>query len=99
MKLNTVIKLPDGRVGTICYHNLDGDGGVWGEHVFEMPQNGFGDELPEPDFMLREKRLQGRVGGEKSECVGEEYEVLSAPALIKGGADARNQGGSDAPTR
>lgn len=29
MKLNSKIKAPDGRIGTICYNNLDGVGGVW----------------------------------------------------------------------
>ena len=76
MTLNTLIKLPDGRIGTICYNCLDGAGGVWGEHVFEMPEGGFGD-LPEPEFMLRNKELEGRVGCEKSECVGEEYQILT----------------------
>lgn len=55
MKLNTRIITPDGRVGTVCYNNLDGVGGVWGEHYFEMPESGFGESLPAPDFMLREK--------------------------------------------
>jgi len=76
MKLNTIIKLPDGRIGTICYNYIDGSGGVWGKQEFKMPEGGFGD-LPEPEFMLREKELQGRVGGKDSECVGEEYERVS----------------------
>ena len=33
MKRGTIIQLPDGRVGTICYNNLDGVGGAWQEHV------------------------------------------------------------------
>jgi hypothetical protein len=74
VKLNTIIRLPDGREGTICYHNLDGDGGVWGQHTFQMPRDGFGEELPRPDFILRDKSLQGRVGF-NAECVGEEYTV------------------------
>lgn len=53
MDLNTKIKAPDGRIGTICYNNLDGVGGVWGVHQFAMPEGGFGN-LPRPDFMLRE---------------------------------------------
>lgn len=73
MRLNTKIKLPDGRVGTICYNNIDGVGGIWGEHNFEMPRSGFGD-LPEPEFMLREKLVEGRVGS--GECVGEDYEII-----------------------
>lgn len=58
MKLNTVIKLPDGRIGTTCYNHLDGWGGVWGEHWFPMPDGGFGDELPEPQFMMRGANIQ-----------------------------------------
>lgn len=81
MKLNTVIELPDGRIGTICYNNLDGRGGVWGHHTFTLPPGGFGD-LPEPDFMLREpseKEMLIRMGGHKTdvECVGSEFEVVS----------------------
>lgn len=76
MKLNTVIKLPDGRVGTICYNNLDGVGGMFGLHTFEVPDESFSDKLPEPEFMLREKEMQGRVGGKDSECVGTEYQIV-----------------------
>jgi len=78
MKLNTIVELPDGRIGTICYNHLDGAGGVWGRHQFEMPEGGFG-ELPEPDFMLRDVSLQGKLRGHKSDmvCVGEEYSVIS----------------------
>lgn len=89
MRLNTVIRLPDGRIGTICYHNLDGDGGVWGEHEFTMPENGFGD-LPAPEFMLRAKSLEPLLRkpnwlGERGhradlECVGEEWEIVSPVA-------------------
>lgn len=73
MKLNTVIELPDGRIGTICFRHLIGDGGVWGRHVFTMPDGGFGDELPPPDFILRDKSLQDRF---TYECVGEEFAIL-----------------------
>ena len=71
MKLGTIIKLPDGREGTICYHNLDGYGGVWGHHKFKMPKGGFGDELPQPEFMLRNP-----YSSADAECVGEQYEVV-----------------------
>ncbi len=81
MRLNTIVRLPDGREGTICYHNLDGDGGVWGRHQFEMPPTGFGDDLPKPHFMLRDLKLQGHVGCETAECVGEKYEVLGEEPL------------------
>jgi hypothetical protein len=79
MKLNTRIKLPDGRIGTICYNFLDGCGGVWGEHTFTMPYDGFGDELPFPDFMLRPANMRGRSEALQAECVGEEYEVIYTP--------------------
>lgn len=87
MLLNTIIQLPDGRIGTICYNHVDGPGGVWGEHEFEMLDGGFGDELPAPDFMLREKEIEkslrgdGQFGGHKEtmECVGINYEVLKIP--------------------
>ena len=80
MKLNTRIQLPDGRIGTICWHHLDGYGGVWGEHTFEMPIGGFG-ELPAPEFMLREKKLEQLLWQshpQHPECVGEKYEVLES---------------------
>ena len=71
MKLNTIIKLPDGRIGTICYHNLDGYGGVWGKHAYAMPPGGFGDNIPKPEFMLRDKLIAS-----SAECVGEDYEII-----------------------
>lgn len=88
MKLNTRIRLADGRVGTICYHNLDGTGGVWGEYVFQMPDGGFGDELPAPGFVLRPSWYDRRDGVDAAELrrlgvaygaepVGDEFEVLS----------------------
>lgn len=78
MKPGTFIKLPDGRTGTIVWNNLDGYGGIWGLDMTIRAKQlcGFTDEFPEPEFMLRDKSLQGRVGTKKSECVGEEYEII-----------------------
>lgn len=80
LNLNTVIVLPDGREGTVCWRHLDGEGGVWGRHVFSMPDGGFGDELPAPEFMLREKSIEASLRRWRHrpdvECVGETYEVL-----------------------
>lgn len=87
LRLNDVIRLPDGRVGTMCYHHLDGVGGVWGRHTFEMPPGGFGDNLPAPDFMLREKSVEPLLkrgpDGHKAdmECVGEEFERVEEVEL------------------
>lgn len=61
MRLNTVIKFSDGRVGTICYNFIDGTGGVWGEHEFEMPPSGFDGDLPVPEFMLRGAAIGKRM--------------------------------------
>jgi hypothetical protein len=83
VKLNTIIRLPDGREGTIAYHFLDGYGGVWGRQAFDKSLERITDELPAPDFMLRPKELEGslRRSGHKPEmeCVGEEYEVVEQP--------------------
>ena len=79
MTLNTVIQLPDGRIGTICYNNLDGEGGVWGENTFEMPEGGFGD-LPMPEFMLRNKDIEESLrewnDNPELECVGEDFIII-----------------------
>ena len=79
MKLNTIIRLSDGRIGTICWYFPYGAGGVWGKHHFKMPKNGFGD-LPVPEFMLREpevKNLLVKLGHRPDvECVGTEYEII-----------------------
>ena len=71
MKAGVVIKLPDGRIGTLCYSNLDGEGGVWGEHDFSHIPIGFNDFWPEPEFLLREP-----FPGARWRCVGTKYEVL-----------------------
>ena len=80
MQLNTVIRLPDGRIGTICWNHLDGAGGIWGKHHFDMPEGGFGD-LPAPEFMLREKKVESLLRQRNHridlECVGTIYEVVS----------------------
>jgi len=87
MKPNTIIRLPDGRIGTICYNHLDGMGGVWGIHKF--PESAFtvdSDLLPAPDFLLRERYLNGRDMQRqlirkfnhktKMECVGTDFEII-----------------------
>jgi len=84
MRPGTVIRLPDGRIGTICYNNLDGEGGVWGRFNPAGIPLGFNDQWPEPDFLLREKEveeiIQKRWGGKKKiECVGTEFEILWEP--------------------
>jgi hypothetical protein len=48
MKAGTHIELPDGREGTVVYHNLDGYGIVFGHEDVDT------DDLPEPEAMLRD---------------------------------------------
>ena len=72
MKAGTVIELPDGRIGTICWHHLDGYGGVFGK--IEIT-----DSYPKPEFMLRNedvKHLLADTHGTDIECVGEEYTIV-----------------------
>lgn len=90
LRLNTVIRLPDGREGTICWNNLDGCGGVFGRHHFEMPAGGFGGSLPAPEFMLREKSVEPLLRQRSPhrsdvECVGEKFEICEDDA--DGGED------------
>jgi len=74
MKLGTIIKLPDGRIGTIVYHNLDGYGGIWGkdDSIRELPMT-FDERIPEPEFMLRNS-YPGCAS--HIQCVGENYEII-----------------------
>jgi hypothetical protein len=80
MKPGTIVCLPDGRIGTICWHHLDGYGGVWGVHDFSLIKEDFSDELPLPQFMLRKKSVEPllRRGGHRPdvECVGENHQVV-----------------------
>ncbi len=82
LALGTKIRLPDGRVGTMCWRHLDGEGGVFGEHDFSDVnlEGGFSDDLPAPEFMLREKAVEPLLqkGPHRSdvECVGEQYTFL-----------------------
>lgn len=81
MKLNTIIQLPDGREGTICYHNLDGIGGVWGRHEYAI------DRVPAPDFLLREKAYEARARENHAnpylECVPDDYKVVYVPSSVR----------------
>lgn len=84
VKAGTMVKLPDGRIGTVVYNGLDGVGIKWGEHDVDEKALACGfdqgeDAAPDgykyfPDAMLREP-----YGGTELECVGEEYDVIRAP--------------------
>lgn len=80
--LGTIVRLPDGRIGTTVYHGLDGVGIKWGRHQ-PKPEDFVGttggvcgesmpDDWPwEPDAMLREPYPNATAP-----CVGEEFEIL-----------------------
>ena len=85
MKAGTVVRLPDGREGTVVYNGLDGVGIKWGIHdvtIADMRGTGglFDTEVPEdydwtPDAMLRDPF----PGADGMECVGGLYSVIRLP--------------------
>jgi len=86
MKAGTIIKLPDGRIGTIVYNGLDGEGIKWGKHnitIHDIIGNGnttHGAEIAPtnydwfPDAMLRD--VYSLAEKEGIECVGNDYEII-----------------------
>jgi len=85
MKPGTIIRLPDGREGTVVYHGLDGYGIKWGRVSPDLEQilRGTGNlikvEMSEdfndyPDAMLRDPYKFAEL-----ECVGEDFEVVEEP--------------------
>lgn len=85
MRPGTIVRLPDGRIGTVIYHGLDGYGIRWGrvrstredlETLYEAQGGLFGRPVPmplRPEAMLRKPELEPLLG---LECVGENYEVV-----------------------
>ena len=85
MRAGTIVVLPDGRVGTVVYHGLDGYGIAWGRHVWteedtKKASNAFNlsgqpskdYDLPKADALLRDP-WPGCSDG--MEYVGNEYEL------------------------
>lgn len=74
MKINTIIQLKDKRIGTICHHNLDGYGGVWGKFTFNE------ENCPKPKFMLRNeyaiRSLHEEAIKDGIEFVGTKYKII-----------------------
>ena len=80
MKPGTIVRLPDGREGTVVYHGLDGYGIVWGRIAVDVDavlsvtplfhrEKPAG--VPEPEAMLREP-----YEGADLPCGGDDYEVV-----------------------
>ena len=88
MRHGTHIKLSDGRVGTVIYNSLIGEGIVWGLHNpnprdFEGTNGDtVSNKVPEhwqwePEALLKEP-WDGceKHGFTKEQCVGNNYEVI-----------------------
>ena len=84
MKPGTLIRLPDGREGTVVFNGLSGYGIKWGRWNPDPADfdgtagdcfgRNPGPDWPwRPDAMLREPRMAESLG---MECVGEEYEII-----------------------
>lgn len=89
MKPGTVVRLPDGREGTVVFHSLTGYGIVWGARALSSAEitailSGNGSlfdgnvppECPTPEAMLRESYPSADI-----ECVGKRYEIVSVPGV------------------
>lgn len=85
----TIVRLPDGREGTVVYSGLDGEGIKWGRHEIPegelekhvcLPAIGVVSEHPGekypwfPDAMLRNPYPSADLP-----CVGQDYEVVEEP--------------------
>ena len=85
MKPGTIVRLPDGREGTVVYHGLDGYGIRWGRWEVDVQAILEGDgntvrpcppDYPPtllPEAMLREPYLCASLP-----CVGREYTIVEA---------------------
>jgi hypothetical protein len=85
MKPGTIVRLPDGREGTVVYKGLDGHGIRWGRitvnagELYLLHQQDAKGESHDlmPEAMLRDPYPTAIELG--LECVGEEYEVVTPP--------------------
>ena len=86
MKPGTVVRLPDGREGTVVFHGLIGYGIQWGRKEVNVAEiqggdgNTFQDGVPPgwrwaPDALLRAP-FDGAYG---HECVGGDYVIVEEP--------------------
>ena len=83
MKAGTVIRLPDGRYGTVVYKGLDGVGIKWGRHKVTMDDlfgsGGLIYETPPSGYQWKaEAMLRVPYKGAEMQCVGEEYEIIGS---------------------
>ncbi len=81
MKPGTIIKLPDGREGTVVYHGLNGYGIRWGRLIVDveaiLSQCPVMGEQPEDSEWTPQAMLRKPYPGAELECVGGDYEFVS----------------------
>ena len=86
MKPGTLVELPDGRVGTIVYHGLDGYGIRWGrldldlEPILQGDGNTTKGSAPGWFENFPEAMLRDPYPGTDLECVGEDYRIIKQEA-------------------
>lgn len=85
MKPGTIVKLPDGRIGTVVYHGLDGHGIRFGRILDDVmvaimtapPGSTVGVIRAQfaPEAMLRDPAFKHLYPD--MECAGDDYEVVA----------------------
>ncbi len=93
MKAGTIIRLPDGREGTVVYNGLDGYGIKWGHHDVSMRDmegsdgntmnflGGNSIEPPQGYQLFPDAMLRDPYPSASLPCVGEEFEVVAERRL------------------
>ena len=88
MSPGTIVRLPDGRVGTVTFNGLMGVGIKWGIHRFDpaifegsIADLGFigvrgPDQSEELEALAPEALLRDPWPNAPLECVGEDYDVV-----------------------
>ncbi len=88
MKAGTIVRLPDGREGTVVYHGLDGYGIRWGRTAinYEAIMQGDGNTMafiggnakaaPQEFQDFPEAMLREPYPSADLPCVGEEFEIV-----------------------
>lgn len=84
MKAGTIVRLSDGREGTVVYHGLDGYGIKWGRHSVTLGDigggNPFSNEPVPDDFQWApEAMLRDPWKGSDLPCVGREFDIVEYP--------------------
>lgn len=92
MKPGTIVRLPDGREGTVVFHGLTGYGIVWGRRALTQRELDaiigsvsleIGVEKRHDDLsnaLLPEAMLRDPYPGAKLPCAGSDYETVEVTA-------------------